>query len=263
MKTKWLILALSFLMLCSCDLPNKPVPIEHFFSVGKGKIIQFSPGFLQYDTLNHEYHFAQSQLEAAHHEVFGQNRIDYFVWGHGENPFFNSDLREDYEVFNDWGNYPIDEYPKDSWRTLSAEEWSFLLEQRPNANDLIGLARVDTIDGYFLLPTNWTDVRDVPLVKGLHPDPMYERDVFQEKNLLTLSQWKKLEAAGAVFLPIANGSLLPSVEIWTNEKMWDGWNFFLISIVLYPHSSSIKAHQYGSRNRCPVRLVRDFPATKK
>ena len=78
--------------------------------------------------------------------------------------------------------------------SISAEEWDYLLNTRPNAANLKGQAVVNDIKGYILLPDNWT----TPLILTFTPTP---NDY--TTNVYTLGDWELMEAAGAVFLPAA------------------------------------------------------------
>ena len=86
----------------------------------------------------------------------------------------------------------------ETWYTLSAEEWDYLLNTRTNAANLKGLAVVNDIKGYILLPDNWT----TPLILTFTPTP---NDY--TTNVYTLGDWELMEAAGAVFLPAAGDRL--------------------------------------------------------
>lgn len=100
-----------------------------------------------------------------------------------------------------------------SGRLLSASEWMYLLRDRANAESLFGLGRVAGMNGLILLPYQWIQPEDVPIFKpsceqGLiwQPSSRYyeneKRDNF-EHNTYTAKEWKKMEQAGAVFLPAA------------------------------------------------------------
>ena len=80
------------------------------------------------------------------------------------------------------------------WHTPSYNEWYYILEGRENAELLRGKGTVDTVGGCILLPDDWT------LPQGLTFTP---DNTTLENNHYTLSDWAKMEAAGAVFFPFA------------------------------------------------------------
>lgn len=93
---------------------------------------------------------------------------------------------------SDWGVYNaivngiiID--PAGTWRTLTKEEWLYLL-----TNNLNTAAIVNGVTGYMFLPDNWELPDDIPMVYST---------TTAATNTYDLDQWSKLESNGAVFLP--------------------------------------------------------------
>ena len=139
--------------------------------------------------------------------------IDLFGWGtsgyeHGAvcyQPWSISTRDEDYYVQGnyvlnlsewrqaDWGSNPISNGGNmpDIWRTLTFDEWRYLLNDRVTSSGFryVG-AVVNDIRGIILLPDDW-DNSIFQLV--------YEPFTFP--NIITAEQWDALENNGAVFLP--------------------------------------------------------------
>lgn len=105
----------------------------------------------------------------------------------------------EYDFVNlDWGVYnPISNggNRRGMWRTLTREEWRYILQERPNYENLRGQATINGSHGMVLLPDNW----ETPW--GASFDPGY--GLGWDTNEYSYAEWKVLEDAGAVFLPCA------------------------------------------------------------
>ena len=201
------------------------------FSVSPTKQIVFSQGNLQYKPSakiwrfgNHQFDYVGAQNKYTSPTYTGW--IDLFAWGvcgyHDSTDVFN--LRYDPSVaygesdgygpsvnMSDWnlentskeydwgihnaiangGNTP------NQWRTLSANEWNYLLKRRPHADSLKGFATVNGVRGIVLLPDNW----QLPASQSFYPSTEWEFDY--EDNIYDTIRWPIMEAAGAIFLPSA------------------------------------------------------------
>ena len=113
--------------------------------------------------------------------------------------------------FVDWGINHIDGDPagETPWFTLSASQWAYLIgpqnesptsECRPNAANLRAKACIQATEhadgqtnyvyGFLLFPDNWTTPYGITIdLSGM--------------NNISLNEWSRLEAAGAMFLPAA------------------------------------------------------------
>ena len=155
--------------------------------------------------------------------------IDLFGWsakgGGNQAPFGVSiaDIDSYYAgEFLDWGNNVINGDAPNTWRTLTYDEWEYLRYKRPNADNLIAIARIDFaeqplyngdayVNGLILLPDNWEEVKPEGLdVKRGGFQPKNSAGIAHENNfayqVISTDKWNKLASAGAVFLPAA-GSL--------------------------------------------------------
>ena len=102
----------------------------------------------------------------------------------------------------DWGIYNAIENggSQDSlWRTLSQDEWLYLIYQRKNAEKLYGVASINGTNGIVLLPDNWVSPSDITFQSGV--GDAFGIDYFKIKNYFNSSKWHKMQLAGAVFLP--------------------------------------------------------------
>ena len=111
-----------------------------------------------------------------------------------------------YNTYFDWGKYnPVVNGGNQAgiWYTMPRDEWDYLLHTRTDADRLQGIATVAGMKGYVLLPDNWQ-----------LPDMMWFTPLATSfsVNTYSVSQWRTMENAGAVFLPIAGYRDVTSVE---------------------------------------------------
>ena len=188
------------------EYPGSSSFVAKPFSVSATKTVTFSSGNLQYHPANNEWRFAPSQLDYigndnANISATYKGWIDLFGWGTGNNPANNSTNNEDYPTFVDWGVNKIGNDAPNTWRTLTKEEWLYIIDKRDNAEELIGVAQVNGVNGVILLPDGWTCPSGVTFKSGFHND--YGTEYYAEYQTFSASDWSKLEASGAVFFPAA------------------------------------------------------------
>ena len=193
--------------------PDPYAPLEGVFSVAADKQVKFSKGNLQYTQSTSTWAFAGNQYEmlgTANVENSAlADKIDLFGWSGStatakwgiSTSMSDSDYSGD---FVDWGQNIGD---GTTWRTLTYDEWRYLCSTRANAESLMGVARINLdeagttyANGLILLPDNWTDI-EVTFKSGFSGTD--SEQAYADYQTFTLDQWKKLEAAGAVFLPAA------------------------------------------------------------
>lgn len=211
------------------------------------------------------------------YRIPGGIRLDLFGWGTGGSkmrPFAYSTIDTLYgdEPTNpiypiikstEWGhNNPIVNggNKRFLWRTLTNNEWSYLLYGRSNAENLRATGTVNGVHGMILLPDVWI------LPVGLTFHAGTGRNALDwSHNVYSAAQWKHMEAAGAVFLPAAGYRSVPlkvyDVDVvgayWstTNVKINDEYSKEYAYYV-YFDPASIGAYEYINRSRgCSVRLV--------
>lgn len=195
------------------------------FSVSKTKQVSFSQGNLRYQASTKTWRFAEHQYDCvgdSNRYVSSTNKgwIDLFGWGtsgwdsgaNGYQPWFTSNVAGDYYPGGeswislvgiyakaDWGYNPIANGGGrpllGSWRTLSSEEWLYLLVGRTDASNKYGVAIIDNqYTGLVILPDDWKLPSGLSFKFGCQS---------YSQNKYTLAQWSRMEAAGAVFLPAA------------------------------------------------------------
>ena len=110
----------------------------------------------------------------------------------------SSDNAEYAGEFVDWGCKIISGDIANTWRTMTANEWGYLLEKRTNANQLYGVAMVSGVNGLIVLPDNWVCPEGISFQCGLYSEKV---DNYALHQSFHIDEWKRMENAGAVFLP--------------------------------------------------------------
>lgn len=200
-------------------------PTSPYFSVSETKNVTFSSGNLQYHPANNEWRFAPSQLDYigdanSNCSSTYNGWLDLFGWSTSATNFgvSTSTDKNDYSgSFVEWGTNKIGNDAPNTWRTLSKDEWEYLLNTRTNANYLKGVAQVNGVNGLIFLPDTWVCPTGVTFKSGFHSSD--GEDYYAAYQTFTADQWSKLETAGAVFLPAA-GDRIGSVVLYVQ---YDGF----------------------------------------
>lgn len=255
MKHRLLLLsAVAMLVMTACEKQMEVYP--RCFSVSETKQVIFAPGNLMYQPFSKTYRFASEQTE-----MWGNNNnqisptyagwIDLFGWGTGSNPTLTSQVGTDYASFDDWGNH----LTESGWRTITYEEWNYLLQKRPNANKLYGTCSVTTDNGWtqpgmVILPDRWDFSLDSIEVEMTNE---YNRHVYSTEK------WVRMERAGAVFLPACGNRMGTSVNganeygrYWTSSPAPMGCAFFFGFVRGNQDDGTLRS------NGRAVRLVKDI-----
>ena len=209
MKTNitYLILVVITTICISCESHDQP-ELQYGFSISETRQVVFSPGNLQYCPKKDIWRFAEHQYDYIGEENIYISQdyegwIDLFGWGTGDNPTLHTIDTQDYATFTDWGINNIGNNPQNTWRTLTSDEWDYLINKRPNACAYYTVAQVNGTNGLILLPDNWTVPKDIVIASGMNtyvPGENYNDD-YAAYQTFTAAEWKKLEKNGAVFLP--------------------------------------------------------------
>ena len=189
------------------------------FSVSDSKQVTFSKGNLQYHPANNKWRFAENQTDYigdanSNCSSTYNGWFDLFGWSTSATYFgvsTSTDWENDYlGSFVDWGTNKIGNDAPNTWRTLTYDEWSYLQYNRTNADDLVGVAQVNGVNGLILLPDSWTCPSGVTFKSGFHSGHSIE--AYSQYQTFSADQWSKLESAGAVFLPVAGYRLGSTVD---------------------------------------------------
>ena len=259
--------------------PTNPSAGIGTFSVSADKQVTFSQGNLQYTQSTNTWSFAENQYDyigtdnvtggSVSSAEYGNDKygdaladkVDLFGWSTSAT-YFGVSTSEDYDDYSgsfvDWGTNKIGNDAPNTWRTLTKDEWDYLLNNRPNASSLKGVAQVNGVNGLILLPDSWTCPSGVTFKSGSHSDRSVE--AYGQYQTFSAEQWSKLESAGAVFLPAAgsrNGSGLYRVQdngyYWSATE-YDGYG----AGYLYVGSDGAGMYSASRDFGRSVRLVKDL-----
>lgn len=236
---------------------------QPYFSVGENKFVVFAPGNLQYRASTDTYRFAENQFDRIGYanENISDNYdgwIDLFGWGTGNMP--TDTVHEDnptYKTFVDWGKNSIGIYPPNTWYTPTLDEFYYVVNERNNAKNLIGYAKVNDVNGIILLPDNWMNTNNISFSS-------YYTTSTRVDNVYDLSEWHTLENTGAIFLPatgLRRGDSVSSVNTWGGywiSTPWQGGTvkFFMFTVSVREQMFYFYGNQYFREEGCSVRLVR-------
>ena len=197
------------------------------FSIAADKKVAFSKGNLQYQASTDTWRFAEEQ-----YTIIGKNNekisatydgwIDLFGWGtsgynekhpylwDAAHTFFGDGMNTISGTDYDWGKNAISngENKPSIWRTLTAEEWGYLLFNRPNAVKLVGAGTVNGQNGLFILPDNYTTIEGVSFISFTDKGAQHDGDYWYygisgtfSHNTYSVEEFKILESKGVLFLP--------------------------------------------------------------
>ncbi len=235
------------LWLASCQedipVPDVEEPMAGFdkngaslavFSVAEGHTVRFSRGNLQHQPSTGCWRFAENQYDtiggdnvAFYDLAYGYipsvstysgwiDLFSFYVEGSGldVSSYYNSkntDMPEDTTNI-DWAWHNAIQNGGDKayfWRTMTKDEWMYLLQGRPNAASRCGDATVNGVNGLVILPDEWISPSQHVFTPGFHN--------YGGVNVYTAEEWLTMQEAGAIFLPaegLFNGENLYAAREW-------------------------------------------------
>ncbi len=235
------------------------------FSVSPTKKVRFSQGNLMYSVFGthtvadggrvegtwcfrYNQYYRGSDIDGSGNSNYSTRWKDDFRWGKSgwnNDAFSNSsdgDLTGPY-AYADWGVYNAilngGNQPQ-QWRTLSYDEWDYLLNQRRGHSVKWGIAYVNEYYGLILLPDSWSLPTGIDFNEGAALSGAV-------LNRYTTQQWKQMEEAGAVFL-------YDGGHYWTTTR-YSRNRVYQLYISAYT-SSGVELTTDGS-SQTLVRLVKD------
>ena len=262
---------------CGEDTPSAGIGT---FSVSADKQVTFSKGNLQYTQSTNTWSFAENQWDMigtdnvtggdVYSTTYGDekdgtalaDKVDIFGWsgstGSAKFGVSTSEPSSDYSgSFVDWGTNQIGADAPNIWRTLTYDEWRYVVFNRPNKSSLKGVAQVNGVNGLILLPDTWVCPEGVTFKSGYHSE--WSVEAFGKYQTFTVEQWSKLESAGAVFLPASGGRsgsnvyLVQGYGYYWSATGGDGYNAYYLSLPWDEAYVGIPRY-YG----LSVRLVKDL-----
>lgn len=225
-----LLLLVGLLPACQeSSNPSSAIKGEHYFSVSADKKIIFSSGNLQHQPSTGSWRFADNQWDIF---IPDNSNDSIGQWiGHFAN---------DTSMLNNSVG--------DGWRLLTQDEWLYLTNLRENASNLISMATVQGKPGMVILPDNFdsTDIRFNPAVpvdySFRYKADNYDYNADMTTNIYDAEEWKKMEDAGAVFLPCAGLAVnIPdSISIESEEPCYTKSIFGVVAQIPEIYKDSIE-----------------------
>jgi hypothetical protein len=256
--------------------PNDPKTPEikgvGAFSISFNNQVTFAPSNLVYNRVDNKWHLAdnpwdilgakilaspsydyQNPSESIYNYMYISDvnmfarEIDVFGWGTGNNPTLVGEDYTDFPVFAEWGKNIIGNDRTKQWRTLTKDEWEYILFKRYDADKLLAYIIVDGhIGGLLLFPDNWVHPDGIKLTTGFNPD------FFAGYNYLDSEEVLQFQEKGAIFLP-STAKRFPG-EYRLEGSYMNGY-YWTSSAKDEQHSYAIK---FTEKN---IKLVQQDPAT--
>ncbi len=268
--------------LYKCPSDDDGTALAGVFSVAIDKNVAFSRGNLQYTQSTDSWSFAENQYDVLGTANISDgnlaDKIDLFGWSGSSGTAMcgvgTSGESNDYKGdFYDWGKNSVSGYAPKTFRTLTQQEWYFLLDFRTEASAKRGVACIklsdtDSVNGLILLPDVWTCPDGITFKSGFADENSEE--AYAAYQTFSLDEWQKLETAGAVFLPAAGGRYRAE-QVYNVQKSCTYWSatangateayFLIFSARTADTGGADGDSQNGSGARYygrAVRLVRDI-----
>ncbi len=178
--------------------------------------VQFAPGNLRYSIATQIWSFFDNQYDCgpATYDEGHDKEISLFTWGYGawstipdtqEKLTYATEpgkSSKDFSSYDDWGGRLQDER---TWRTLTLDEWNYVIGGRPDYKKKFAHATVCGVKGLIILPDYFedpmTNVGQKPFVPN-DEETKGKGEVFNNNIYALGSDWTAMEIAGAVFLPL-------------------------------------------------------------
>jgi len=256
---------------------NTVYELSGVFSVSATQKVHFASGNLQavytkkdpVDPKSYSWQFAENQYtvigNAQGNTTIGAsqvdgNIVDLFGWSTNTTYYgiSNSDYNTDYSGdFVDWG-----ETIGGGWRTLSRDEWDYLLYSRSNDHPRFARANYDGTRGVILFPDGYTGTGASGVVDGLAI-----RNSTTEgypSSSISGSNWISMMNEGCVFLPagyyrkknvVNNANFFFQYYSSTSGSIYMAYNLYLHNGSCTSFVSTSYRSQGGS-----VRLVKNIPS---
>lgn len=280
------------------ELPTAPTgAIQGIFSVSDNQQVWFAQGNLQYVGSSQTWRFAANQwtvIGTSQGNTSLSTTRDLFGWGTSSwncgNTYYKPtdtygstyntsidtmygppgfhDLTGDY-AHSDWGVHNSISNASGQWRTLTREEWNYVLKTRNTTSGILyALARVNNVRGIIIFPDNWNE----NIYSINNPNPTETTSTYSD-NVISSSQWTILQNSGAVFLPVTgcrNGTNIGNFATnegggfyWTTTAEINSsarWAYVMAFAEMQGHVYALPGVAgIGRSHGCSVRLVSPVP----
>ncbi|MDO5343131.1 MAG: hypothetical protein Q4F69_11880 [Bacteroidia bacterium] len=216
------------------------------FSVSENKQVQFSKGNLFYDGTS--WCFESSQ--ADYPKTYNASRVGHFYFSKNEIVAYNggtySDVDKDVKdvlFTNKTNEEPNENFEvngqKGVWRTLSIDEWNYLLYERTDCDKLKKNSTTSSLNGLIILP-----------------------DSGSIEDFDKISSVEDLDNYNAVFLPLTNHRLDNVIYITLGWRYWSSTAHETNNLQSYYVHPTLNVKNSASRgNGFAIRLVTDVKSS--
>ena len=234
------------------------------FRVDTDKTVEFSKGNLYWSNNDKKFHFEENQWSFAN--TWNTSQVSHFYWSKTASVAYNSYYYEespsDKDVFftnttttTANTSFQVEGELAGTWRTLSREEWNYLLGTR--SGNKFAKAKVNDVKGLLIFPDSYNNEKAISGITGISDGSgSYPTD-----NILETT-WTLMERSGVVFLPYVGMREVSIVSPYPVEINMSGNGYWSSSCSSNTHayrvsfgesSTSDIERSYGYA----VRLVRD------
>ena len=221
-------------------------PLKSKFSIGFQKYIYFSRGHLEYQKSTNIWRLAINQYDTLDVNNGWNDNFNFPTDAYSDVKHCLNGKRDISNTLYDWGYNVIFNGGNKSglWRTLTKEEWQYMLEYRNNASLLCGVGYINGIYGIILLPDNWVLPEGGSFIAG------------KTINNYGLYEWQRMERNGAIFLIIGKTSATNYAVADFDKSNLDNKNLFYYLTINSTGYCSFYSSQYSRDLK--VRLVQDI-----
>lgn len=212
--------------------------------------VHFSAGNLQCMPAGPTWRFAENQYDISQYNSQIANSLTYYVdmlgWGTSGynpgvsgvtlyNPWSKGNTTTRYirsssiaGTNSDWGQYIGSSISyrgnqtSISWRSLTKEEWDYLINSRPNASSKWGLVNIGGLyNGLILIPDGLYE-NSTPAAFEMPDGVSFTPGAANgyNTNSYTMDEWSKLESAGVIFLPAGGNREVSAINNITYGFYW-------------------------------------------
>ncbi len=204
-----------------------PVPAGGVFTVAEGKTVEFSHGNMWADATDPNspvFHFENSQT--AYYTTYDASHVSHFLfqpYSRMSNSYAVSFDGTDQSVTDVFftnatattanANFCVSGQTPGTWRTLSNEEWNYILNTR--SGNRFAYAMVNDIKGLLIFPDGYTGA-----TSGTGMSTVNNGSANYPAYNIPDDVWETMDAGGVIFLPAAERR---NETVFTDDKAGYYW----------------------------------------
>ena len=247
-------------------------PVEPTFSVSETTTVKFSPGNLYWD--GSKFKFEAKQWSFA--STWDASYVSHFFWSKTASVAYAASYSDGSAASGDVfftnatettanENFQVSGETKGTWRTLSNDEWAYLLNTSGSSgrNDANRFAKalVNGVKGLLVFPDGYTLPSDYTTADGgtgmAKVNKTSSTDAPWPDASIPETTWTLMESAGVVFLPAAGSRTGTSVSNFESGYYWSSTTSAKTSAYHMQFlSGNVNTANTSRKTGRPVRLVR-------